>query len=445
MDVLVGGVFATWAVVALLGLFRPGCVLALIMSFFVVEQVFAYRFASLYLSNRMAIDILTGGVTLICLFSNRAISVRRFPRAVWIGLGLFLLCLVSAAWSVAPNDTITRWLEIFPLTVLYAVLAPMCIRKDKDFYDFQFSFVILGTAICLVFLFGDRSGRGLALLTDTGHTELGPLAAAQFAGMLSIISCFMFVSPSNFRSSSLTKKVFLAAAVILGVYILASTGSRGQLVAMAPILLLWMPTVVSGKKISKGSTIAMVFGFAVCYIGYEIVTAFGFDDRWQERHIRSGLESRFTMASMLWNSYIEGGPFVWIFGLGSSSSYSLVGFYCHITALETLCELGFFGFVLLIAYVYFLVKLSSQVIFTCQDTRLRIAVGSISAIAFYDIFLSFKQGALLSGTTFGYCNCALVAVYAVSKVNRRDLLNDTVKRSFDNKSGHQDTSSLFVN
>ena len=370
MDILIAVLALAWLSLAIAGVFRPGFLLVLVVSFFIVEQIYAYRFSSNYLSNRKFIDLLTGFVVLSILLWRGRISLLRFQGASVYGNILFVFCIASAAWSISQDITVERWLEVLPLTVLCAVLGPLCIETSSDLKDFLFGFMVLGFIACLIYAFGDRSGRGLALETNVGNAELGPLAAAQFAGIYSIACTFAIF----LTRPPLAAKVVFVFGALLGVYVNASTGSRGQLLALAPIMVLILPSTISRRKVSVSSFVALIAGVLLCYVAYEVVIEFGFDDRWKASHIESGISSRTEMIERLIVAFAESGPSAWLLGLGSSSSYTVAGFYCHVVAIEVITELGLVGFAIYLIYHFTLLKEGRRALAYCEDHDLRICL-----------------------------------------------------------------------
>ena len=104
--------------------------------------------------------------------------------------------------------------------------------------------------------------------------------------------------------------------------------------------------------------------------------------------------------------WASGSPFTWIFGLGSSASFSdtLLGGYPHLVAAEALAELGVIGFSLLMTIWVLtaknLWKLGRRLAEFPEERGL---VAVLGALFLFELVLTFKQGSLLGNYfSFGF-------------------------------------------
>ena len=119
---------------------------------------------------------------------------------------------------------------------------------------------------------------------------------------------------------------------------------------------------------------------------------------------RTWSNSRFNTSTIVLQAWAESGPVAWLVGMGSSSSFAILGIYPHLVLAETLAELGVLGFALLwglviAAYMrYFRLHALTK-----ADAEYRGVCAAAAALFMFEIIVSFKQGSLLGApTAFGF-------------------------------------------
>ena len=393
------------------GFQKPGYACAIVVSFLVIEQVFAYSNPSFYLGNTKTVDIAIGILTLAVLAYNKRLSPRNIPATVWVSAFFFVFAGISISWSPDLERSWELYTQVIPLTILASFLAPLLIRKPGDLNDLLDGLLMFSIPMAIVFAFGDRTGRALAILGDFKKMELQPLASAQLAGYMTIIACMKIAQE---KSSRWLYIPYITAAVF-SLFTIVNSSSRGQLLALFPITLLGIP-IVTRRSISINTIIAIGITCVIGYGAYYIVSNFDLVWRWKGDLIRSGASGRLTMIASLLEEYFSGGGGVFLLGLGSSASYFFLDAYCHNVPIEVLCETGIVGFAL---YTIIYVRSFSDSFSRIRSTDVASwadGLGCLLLIAFYDFLISFKQGSILGGYTFCCINILAMAAFSLKSV-----------------------------
>ena len=400
--------FLTWTGLAILGFKRPGYHAVLVFGFLVAEEIYAHRFPGLYLSNRKLPDFVTGIIALTGLIWNGNLSIKNLPTPVWLSMAIFGFTGMSVYWSLSPEFSEEQYWKIFPLTILAGIIGPLSIRSKSDIFDFVYGYLALSSIACLIFALGEKKGRSLALMSELGTLELQPLAPAQMGGYVVLLSSvLLFKSPVR-----KIRGLFLVSLILLGLYVIASTSSRGQVVAVFPILILWVPWAVSLRGLSLKSMAAICSAFAAGLATYWIIENFNFGSRWNQRSMDSGTEFRLEMILVLFDAYINSDIATWIMGLGSGSSYSIMNAYCHNVVVEILCEIGIVGLLMYVIYTWTSFFQGIRMTWLLKGNELHLPLAGIVAMTFYDFLMSLKQGTLLAGDTFLCLNLLAMATLA---------------------------------
>ena len=347
--------FATIAIVAILsikGLRRPGVMLALLWSTYAIEQV-AQQGASFLLVRSWLMNVALAGMTLLAVFraflSGKTKGFSPTTAHVLIG-GLFLQCILSYTWSIAPSDTYYILTKNAPYIFAFAVLAPFCALNYREVDTAIKTIVHFGAILLIVLAFSEygKNGRGVVLqLADGRLAEANPLAAATFGGYVSICAIFYMYTK---RSQPTLQKAFYSVIILLGVFVIIRSGSRGQLIALFASSLLWLP--ITAKVAAKRSSIIAVAIAGVIAIGSWFYVSNSGSYRWDLDTVSDSGSGRIAQTLFVIESMLEEGPSAWILGLGNSASYSLIGGYPHNVPGEVLAEEGILGFMLYLSPIH---------------------------------------------------------------------------------------------
>jgi len=344
-------------------------------------------------------------VTIIALLGvaiaarRRAAVHRDVPTVLLPILLLYGYAFVSLVWTPDPALSIERWRLDGPYLITVMLLPALLIG---DFDDLTTGFawtVLLGGILCgLMLAFGHWGFRGLLLYGDIEHDETNPLAIASLAGTVVLPAAIWLGT----RVAPL-KRLALAACIPLGIAIVLRSGSRGQLLALGPAILLAWPVVL---RVRSARSVLAVCGsvLVIGLLAWWSSTWVHIDSsRWQSDLTESDLSGRFAMASTLLAAASQSLPTVF-FGLGNGSALQVLGIYPHIAGLEVLGEEGVIGFLL---YLWALLLTARSIARLSRavrgDARRGAALGIITALFAFELILSCKEGSLLSSVyVFAY-------------------------------------------
>ena len=248
------------------------------------------------------------------------------------------------------------------------------------------------------------------------------MAVASYAGYVGICSLF----------SVYGRKFSPVVAIKIGIFILCTfviikSSTRGQLIALTLVCFIWLPIIA--KASLNRSTVVAFFGAAIV-ASVIIYTVYQFKDsgRWRAEQIETASDGRFEMTYTLLKYWGNSGIGAWIFGLGSSSSFKVVGFYPHNVPVEVLAEEGVLGLCLYLSFCFAVVFRAGRLIFSDhlpQETRVNLGV--LLALFCFEGLLTLKQGSLIG-------NSAWLGVGATIGWITLQLKRD-VKRNLRNKQG----------
>ncbi len=327
---------------------------------------------------------------------------------MWIWTALYMLAAISCLWSIDRTLSMFLFKYNLPYVVTFVALVPLAIQDREDAQKAMMSTLIFGTIVALLLLVGTHihaygrtieveSGGGVVDRVGQLRTRLAPLAVAELGGLLLIISVLM-----NFRGFGRIWQQLRWGIVVLALAIIYRSGSRGQLIAAMTSIVLFI-TFSRGTKKAIGWIAAGVSTFTI--LGVAAWSFIGNADqsgRWDLNNMQSQFaNTRLEYCHKLLEFWMESSPINWLFGLGSSASYDnrILGRYCHVTVVEVLAELGFVGFVLLIAFLALVIRDLIRLYFLTKDSDVDRGVSvALGAMFTYALILSFKQGSFLTNT-----------------------------------------------
>ena len=388
--------------------YRPAYVMSLAFCIYPFEQ-WAQVKSAFFAGNGSAINFAFGFLVLLALLM---VVIRGknplnplTPGAV-VCFSLFLYAGASCLWSVDSNVSIFMFKFNLPYVTTFIFLVPLVIHDSKDLRAGIMGTLIFGSVLMVMLVTSTTTnelGRGVEYRHDFvnvthrgGRTqeELTPLALAEMAGTLAIIAILM-----NYSGSARIWSLLRWGVVLLALLLIVRSGSRGQLIGLAVV-----PFFVGVSRGRSGRVATILVGAAVFVVGLLIVV-FALSgatevigNRFQvDKALESFEESRLGMCSIMLSEWVYGGPSAWLFGLGSSASWVLMGIYPHVVVVEVLVELGIVGLLLLSVVTFCcigdwlkLIKLSDS------DKVKRGLYGTLGGVGAYLILLTFKQGSLLT-------------------------------------------------
>lgn len=388
------------------------------------EQLILSGNASL-LQAGSALNIFFAGVCALAVVNGlRTGTIRRLEISKEFGFCLGLLVLVGCSyiWSISPADTLKYGKKAAPYLGAFVLIAPFCATNQKQLRLAINTTIWLGTILMIGFALSDFGGRAIALTVNNQDIKTNPLAVASYAGYVGICSLF----------SVYGRKFSPVVAIKIGIFILCTfviikSSTRGQLIALTLVCFIWLPIIA--KASLNRSTVVAFFGAAIV-ASVIIYTVYQFKDsgRWRAEQIEAASDGRFEMTYTLLKYWGNSGIGAWIFGLGSSSSFKVVGFYPHNVPVEVLAEEGVLGLCLYLSFCFAVVFRAGRLIFSDhlpQETRVNLGV--LLALFCFEGLLTLKQGSLIG-------NSAWLGVGATIGWITLQLKRD-VKRNLRNKQG----------
>jgi len=416
-------VLAVFIILALRCTKRPGIALALVWSMFGLEQILQVNFP-IFLQYSWAINVGVGFAALIAVLgvlSKTNLKVNPPKQMIFFGL-LMGLCCLSLAWCPDYDTSFDELKKNFPLIVTFCLLAPLCVYRTEELQTAVNVMVCFGALVIFAMLFVKFGNRGFVVdYVGRKAVEANSLAASQFAGYVGI--CAVFSIYSGGKNNNTIAVIFKVCVTLVAMYLIIRSSSRGQLIAFIATCFFWLP--IAAKMAAKRSTIlALIFSFGVIAAG--ILTVGGqFSARWEIQHIESARDGRLQRnVDLIW-IYLNEGPLAWMFGLGSSASFEVVGGYPHNVPVETLTEEGLFGFALLTLIIGYTFKdaLSTMRMQLKKEASDRINSSIVLALFTYDFMLSMKQGTLLGSVPMFSFAITVGLMTVLRKQQKRALKN----------------------
>ena len=403
----------------------PGIALGLVWCIYAMEQVLQQGNA-FFLNYGSFLNILVAVVAGVAAFKNLAsqrIALTSSPKILSLTVGLFVFAGLSVFWAPYPDGSAKLFQTSLPYLLTFILIAPLCAPDVKQIEKAVQVLLYFGFLVLLGLLFSATDNRAIILAEISGEAVKGnPLAVSTFGGHVLLAAMFNIYSK---RPTSLKLLLFLTIAGV-AMLTMARSGSRGQIVAVVIAAFIWLP--ITAKVAANRSSIIAILaaGTATIALIY-VVSNSDYASRWSRKLVEENTLGRVESASYLLRAYAKGGPGVWLFGLGSSASYQVVGGYPHIVLPEVLGEEGLIGLILFLWIITATLSLGFKWIRSPDiDISSRVYLGLMLAFFSFDFLLSFKQGSLLGatlvfcfGNVIGWFSYSLKKQFARSRRNRR--------------------------
>jgi hypothetical protein len=341
---------------------------------------------------------------------NRRLFV--IDRLSLLSYGLYAFAALSVVWSQSMDATLVLLKFRLPYIIAGLLIMPLTISKPDDARKAFRAFVTLAIPVALALALVPFKGRGVLIATAETAEAGNPLAIGTFGATLAVVAMGYAFAP---RTNLVARTIAIACA-FLGAYVTLRSGSRGQFFTVLVGIAVVAWTVLSGVS-RKNFLLAFVPSVVVAilllavkdaYLSATFVEGKRSFDRWSMEYMSNEFEStRVSMSYDLLKAYLEGGarnPAVFLFGLGGSYSYALMGIYCHVVPLEVLCEYGILAFTVLLA-IFVIGFRGSRALLRRKDclADAKWPAAVIMALAAVHFVLMFKQGNLLGHSDFfGY-------------------------------------------
>ena len=427
LALIVAGCFLAAAVFVL---WRPQYAAVGLLVMFPLEQL-AQSFFPIAQQRPVLVN---AGVAIVAAFAVALRFWRREPIGLgysnptswllWMLYGLFWMTL---AWSPAMGPALGLMIPGVPYYIVLMILLPLLVTDVTSIRPVFVGLLVVGTGIAALILAspsaGFYAGRFVVQLEGIGAGERGnPLALAEMGGMMVVVGALLVGSKKNI--------LFLAlrlGAILIGLGLAISSGSRGQVVAAVMAVFLFFPLArgIGNIKQVAGLGVAVVAFYFILSMAFSLFVGAENETRWDVDRLQGGVESRLEHASTLLEAFIEA-PGAWLLGLGSNAFnyYSRGGKYVHNVIIEMLCEQGVVGLTLLLLATGFAAKAGWRLIQLNRDDPVRRStVAALGALAVYMFLLALKQGSSLGAPSAFYL---FVVIAKLAVVEERIALNASI-------------------
>jgi hypothetical protein len=383
---------------------RPQYAVALLLMMFPLEQLLQCYY-SFFLYNPMAINLgvaVLAGIGLTTRLAGGEPITKGYSNGVtFFALALYALTWLNLVQSPVAHEVAQFMTPGLAYFVLMLVMLPMLVADTESFRRILFGFMIAGTTICVLILVNPNASFYAGRLTlDIGaFTTAGrgnPLALAGLGGQIAVVA--ILYRPQRAGLLVLGLRV---AAVLIGLGLAISSGSRGQVMASIFVAMLFFP--VARRIANVRQFFAVVFGLgAIAFLFRFLFSTFITSDnstRWDSSSFSAGMDDRVVQINALLGAWLNH-PAQWFFGLGTGFYRSLDtgNLYVHNILVEVLCEQGLFGLGLLGAVLWFAFDAGRKLLaLRKDDPELRAAVATLCALSTYDFLLSLKEGSFTAG------------------------------------------------
>ena len=356
----------------------------------------------LFVTNQSFANYIIGIIAVISLLRGilqKKVNLAGYFNIIWgIIFAAYVYSFISIAWSPSAANALLLVSDGIPYTILYIIIAPIMLDDIEDWNHVVIVSIIFGFIVAIAIIFSPeftiRSGR---LGMDFGpKMRSSPLAIGELGGFLMIAAGLLVFRIQN-AWLGLARIVIVITGVILSIY----SGSRGQFLFAAILILLFFPVSRPIKNISQffllslgsiGIALLILFVLSVLVSDTEIA------NRWinaSENERAVGLRS--ANISDLMNGFISS-PSLWLPGMGMNAFTSLTGSqepYSHSIFLDVLVEMGLVSFCLMFVCILNILKQSLAILSSSADQPdLRSAAAILVTLCVYQILLMNKQGQL---------------------------------------------------
>jgi hypothetical protein len=403
-------IFAIFGALLLVCVARPHLVLAPALCLYAFEQ-WAQVNSGFFRSHPSALNF---GFGALCLAAIAALIVRgenpfrhMGTSSVLLGL-LYFLALASSVWSLDPNLSFYLWKYSFPNVVTFALMVPLCVRRERELKEGLIFALVCGTITLLLVYFGTRVhawGRTIemesAMVIRGGETRsrLSPLAVAELGGQILILTSLL-----NFTGVLKVWKPARWPVALLAVLNIVRSGSRGQLIGS----LFSVAWFVGGSR-GYNKQFQLVVGL-VTFLLIVVLTVWSFSlagidnlaKRWELSSMGRDLsETRLALCMEVINVWAKMGPVRWLIGMGSNASFSpqVLGVYPHVLVVEVMVELGILGLALLLGcWACAALDLRTWWLIVKDNPSRRGLASAMAGLLLFAISLTFKQGTFMAHT-----------------------------------------------
>lgn len=291
---------------------------------------------------------------LICLLENRG---RYVVNKLVIGACVFLSwTMFSALWSIEGTDSFIRGLT--QLSFFLMLLSASSYKYDIDEINYLRKALIWSSRLSAIvtFLFAvSLQGR----LWLNGIINEDPNYLCNYFAF-GVVNCIIVLCSKNDR---LKHKCISFIELMLYLYIVMATGSRGGALAISVMILVEYFCINKNRKLSLNSLALKMLLLFFFTIGLNFITDFMAEDILNRFSMSSIASSGGTGRYQIWedtlNAYADADVFRQFFGFGTGTAKTIASMFhftyvnvIHNIYLENLIEVGLIGFVFYVIYIF---------------------------------------------------------------------------------------------
>lgn len=388
---------------AVLSIKRPGVALGLVLCHYALKQSTQSLSPALVGQGAM-MSYLIFSVAILAIIGTVVrgeLAGTPYPRQGWLFGVLLVWAFTSMTWSIYPQAFDLGW-GFAPYMIGYVALAPLVIRHLPDWRDAIWTSVVIGSLSLGALLAGGAwnvESRAVTLQTETGATfGSNPLALGEMGGYLAIALMLVNIPMRKWYWHPVRWGLLL-----MGLAVAFRSASRGQVIAAVMCMLVFLP--ISRRLRNAGSFISVVVVASILLGGaYTMYQSASEVDakRWDTNLMTQDVgATRLGTTMQVLDAWMGADAIHKILGLGSGSSYEVLGIYPHFVPGEILGELGPVGFIIYLMVLGLTVRSCYRLGRACieyPDARGYAAV--LMGFCAYEFLLSLKQGSLLGNSPF---------------------------------------------
>lgn len=395
---------------------HPANAVAVTFTMYAFEQL-AQSHVAYFAEHSAALNIVSGLLVGLA-FVQRAL--RHEPigtglsHATVLLAGIYILHPISALWTPDPDTALASIVSAAPYIVLLTFLTPLTVNGPDDLMRAFRTLWAFGSIVLFLILTTADFGQGsrgviLAQLNDKTDTVGNPLAVASLGGSVAILGCLLQPIRGGFG------QLLGGATTVLGLYTCVHTGSRGQFFGAVLVIAVGIAAkIYAGRlRITAAAGAVAIGAVAVAWSLNSAIDRFG--ARFEFETMSQVYQTdRLGPASIMLEEWGRSGLWTWLWGLGGSSSFHYAGFYPHMVPVEVLTELGVIGFLMYVGFAA-LSLMRCKWLFSALPDELRDVSIAGASLFFFEVVMTFKQGALL-GCDYLMCHglilCGVAQVWA---------------------------------
>lgn len=418
--------------IGLIALIRPTWAVVLLIMMWPIEQVLQTSidfFAARSSIFNAYVGIIVALAAVVTFFRGKA-AMRTYFNPVWIIAAVFYCWAgLSLLWTRLPSAGIRTSTWLLPYIVVALIGTPVCISRRADLAELRWGVMVSGCILaCIILLHPSFSFYGDRAFVKFSSTERGnPLAIASLGAAMMV---FAILSRDEGKG-----RLFLPiriGAMVLGIALAVSTGSRGQLLAAGAVGLTLFPLVVSLRNLRATffTLLALPVVAAIAWVAFFSFLSTKNIGRWSVDSLVEGVAGRVSLATGALSAYFKS-PDAFLTGFGTMSFAVVVPEggvdFCENMFVEALTDLGVIGFALLAAIIALGYRSAIRLRLDARDRDESVGAMSLLGIMTLEMLLGAKMYNIWTGfmpITLCVIACRIYLVEREAQLAEQDEFGD---------------------